>query len=115
VLSDERTSPSDADGLSRTDSLRPGARGERQVEHPLSDAQVDSSISPGVELLSEVAAAAPVAIFVKDLVGRYCFVNAAGAALLRLPEGGIIGRTDYDLFAPDFADRQSELERRIVT
>lgn len=49
MLSDERASPSDADGLSRADSLRPGARSEKRVEHPPSDEQVVTPISPRIE------------------------------------------------------------------
>jgi PAS domain S-box-containing protein len=54
---------------------------------------------------------APVAIFIKDLEGRYTFANSLACEALGRPQG-VAGMTDHELLPPDIADllRQRDLE-----
>ena len=45
------------------------------------------------------------AVFVKDLEGRYVFINSAGAAFLGRDRGEVLGRTNDELFSPATAGR----------
>ncbi|MBM4365059.1 MAG: PAS domain-containing protein [Deltaproteobacteria bacterium] len=53
-------------------------------------------------------------VFVKDLDGRYEFINDAGAALLGLTPGEVIGATDREIFEPDVASEIAAQDRRVV-
>ncbi len=46
----------------------------------------------------------PAGIYVKDMEGRYIFVNRKYKKLFHIGHEDIIGNTDYDLFAREFAD-----------
>ncbi|CAM2064985.1 Response regulator [Sulfidibacter corallicola] len=48
--------------------------------------------------LLDLIGALPDAMFVKDLEGRYQYINEAGAAVFGLTPDEVIGRTDVDLF-----------------
>lgn len=43
-------------------------------------------------------------IFVKDLSGSYLFVNKMYESLFHVTEAAILGKTDYDVFAPQLAE-----------
>ena len=51
-------------------------------------------------------------IFIKDLGGRFVEVSDQFAALTGLPAEALVGKTDYDVFPPNFADshRQHDAE-----
>ncbi|MEW6349964.1 MAG: sigma 54-interacting transcriptional regulator [Thermodesulfobacteriota bacterium] len=53
-------------------------------------------------------------IFIKDLNLRYVDVNSAITEFLGLPVGEILGKTDYDLFAQDYARQFQEVEQRVL-
>ena len=53
-------------------------------------------------------------IYIKDTQGRYLLINPAGAALFRLPEAAILGKTDADLFGPETAWAAEETDRRVI-
>ncbi len=56
---------------------------------------------------------APVAIFIKDLEGRYTLCNPVASQTLGKPRG-VIGMTDYDLMPRDAADRLRERDREVI-
>ena len=56
----------------------------------------------------------PDPIFVKDLQGRYRFVNQATAETLGRPVAEILGRDDTELFQPEIAQALREVDRRIL-
>jgi len=47
---------------------------------------------------------APAIVYVKDLEGRYSFVNEAFLALFKCELADVLGRTDEDLFPPEIAE-----------
>ncbi len=53
-------------------------------------------------------------VYVKDLDGRYEFINDAGAALLGLTPREVIGATDREIFEPEVAAEIAVQDRRVV-
>jgi two-component system, NtrC family, sensor kinase len=56
----------------------------------------------------------PDAIFIKDLQGRYIFINEVGARYLGKPVGDILGRKDADLMSPEEAQNTLEFDRQTL-
>ena len=54
-------------------------------------------------LFESVAEGVPDPIFVKDLTGRYDFINTAGAEVIGKNIEDIIGKLDSELFSPEIA------------
>ncbi|MDY3556519.1 PAS domain S-box protein [Gemmata sp. JC717] len=53
----------------------------------------------------------PAVVYLKDLEGRYQFVNRRGCELLGLPPEAWVGRTARELFPPDLAERFEASDR----
>ncbi|MEO5345493.1 MAG: PAS domain S-box protein [Magnetococcus sp. YQC-9] len=53
-------------------------------------------------------------IFIKDLQGRYQFINRAYSALLHISHEGVQGRTDHDLFPADLASEFQANDRKAL-
>jgi len=53
-------------------------------------------------------------IFVKDLSGRYLFVNHLYETLFHVTEAGILGKTDDDIFSPQMADNFVKNDRAVT-
>ncbi|HSP06582.1 MAG TPA: PAS domain S-box protein, partial [Acidobacteriota bacterium] len=51
-------------------------------------------------------------IFIKDFEGKYILVNHHFEVLFHLSKEQVVGKTDYDIFSPEFAEkfRQNDLE-----
>jgi PAS domain S-box-containing protein len=56
-------------------------------------------------LFESVAEGVPDPIFVKDLTGRYDFINTAGAEVIGKSIEDIIGKRDSELFSPEIAEK----------
>ncbi|NNJ24339.1 Chemotaxis response regulator protein-glutamate methylesterase [Planctomycetes bacterium LzC2] len=54
------------------------------------------------------------AVFIKDLDGRYELTNSFLEDLAGNPEGGMVGKTDADLWPPAFAARYREHDLRVI-
>ncbi|RIK70068.1 MAG: hypothetical protein DCC66_06780 [Planctomycetota bacterium] len=55
--------------------------------------------------LQDILDNATAVIYVKDLEGRYLLINSYYEKLFNVSRQAIIGRTDYDVFPPEFAER----------
>ena len=55
-------------------------------------------------LLSAVVEGAADVIFLKDLEGRYLFINEAGARLCRRSKAAVVGKADEELFPRNWID-----------
>lgn len=60
-----------------------------------------------------VAMKAPVAIFIKDLEGRYTLANPLACEALGRPDDAV-GKTDYDLLPADVADRLRRHDEDVI-
>lgn len=54
------------------------------------------------------------AIYRKDLIGRYVFINQAGAAMLKLTPDEVIGKTDSELFGSQITKRLRQTDREVI-
>ena len=53
-------------------------------------------------------------IFLKDIHGRYQLINRRFEELFHVNKSEVVGRTDYDLFAAELADRFRENDRLVL-
>ncbi len=53
-------------------------------------------------------------IFIKDLEGRYTHVNPRFGELFGVSERAILGKTDYDIFPREVADRLRQNDREVI-
>jgi PAS domain S-box-containing protein len=53
-------------------------------------------------------------IFLKDLTGCYLLVNHRFEELFHVAKSAVVGRTDYDVFPAETADRLRESDRRVL-
>jgi len=65
--------------------------------------------------LDAVVESIPSMVFVKDVRdGRFVLLNRAGEQLLGIKRGDLIGKTDFDLFSPEDAERFRQADRDVV-
>jgi PAS domain S-box-containing protein len=64
-------------------------------------------------LLREILASAPMAIYVKDLAGRYVFFNEMTGRSMGWVREHVIGKTDYDLVSKEHADEYRAADRKV--
>jgi PAS domain S-box-containing protein len=86
---------------------------ERQRADELRRAQ-EQAVRESRELLRAVVEGSLDAVFVKDTVGRYLFMNTIAAATLRKRPEDVIGLTDMELFPPEIARAFAVVDRRII-
>jgi PAS domain S-box-containing protein len=66
------------------------------------------------QLLRALADSLSAIIWIKDLDGRYLLVNRSYAELVALPKEAIIGKTDYDLFDAEQAERFRKVDQQAI-
>ena len=66
------------------------------------------------ELLMAIMNNAPIAMYAKDLEGKYLFLNEKGLEWLRVSPEEISGKTDYDLFTRDVAEKSRQEDQEIL-
>jgi PAS domain S-box-containing protein len=64
-------------------------------------------------LLKTVTNGLPYLIFIKDLEGRFVFVNETTANIHGITPADVVGKTDFDLLPEDFAVRALEYDRQV--
>ncbi len=74
--------------------------------------RTEETIRRSQQLLQEVADNTTAVIYVKDLDGRFIFVNRRFEEIFKLTTSQIIGRTNHEIFPPDIADgfRANDIE-----
>jgi PAS domain S-box-containing protein len=77
--------------------------------------QLRSLLGASDGFLTTVVQNIPAVVFAKDAhSGRFILVNRAGEEFLGVPRSAIIGRTDYEVFAKDEADRFVARDQRAL-
>lgn len=64
--------------------------------------------------LQEILDAAPTLVYMKDLEGRFLFINRRFERVFNLTRDGVRGRTDYDIFPEPVADSFRENDRKVT-
>ncbi|MBF0162129.1 MAG: PAS domain S-box protein [Magnetococcales bacterium] len=80
------------DGIARDISQRKLAEEELQVAH--------RELQASEERLRSVLDNTLAVVFIKDLQGRYLFINRRYEALFHVSKSDIVGKSDYDIFPP---------------
>ncbi len=88
--------------------------GQKERATPPGHQQVPNVIGDNSGLLSAIANVITDALFVKDSLGRYIWINAAGAEYLGRPAEEVIGKDDRLLFSDEDAQRIMDMDRRIL-
>lgn len=65
-------------------------------------------------LLQDVLDESPSVVFVKDPAGRLLLTNRAFDQLFGLPPGGALGKTDFELFPHEVAERIRSVDRNVL-
>lgn len=65
-------------------------------------------------LLQTMSDRTPAVTYVKDLEGRYLFVNQSYLDLFETTRERVLGKTDIDFFGPEIAERFRSMDRRVV-
>jgi PAS domain S-box-containing protein len=85
-----------------------------ELDHILEEiVTVEEALQEHRTILQIVLESIPDAVYMKDLQGRYVFMNSSGARIIGRPLADIIGRDDTMLFSPDSAGRILEHDRLI--
>ncbi len=96
----------------RTDDL---LEANRQLEAEIAKrGEIETSLRQSEERLSAVLHNCPVLVSMKDLDGRYIFVNPEFTGVFQLDQEQIIGRTDHELFPKAVADVRAERDRLVI-
>lgn len=66
------------------------------------------------DLLKAVTDNTPAVIYTKDLAGRYLMINPRFAEIFGIDPAATIGKTDYDIFAPEVADAFRAMDERVA-
>lgn len=67
-----------------------------------------------IELLQAVLDGTTDVIFVKDLAGKYLFINRIGAKLVGKQIDDVVGVDDTALFSPEMADAIRRIDQRVI-
>ncbi|MBD2459823.1 PAS domain S-box protein [Oscillatoria sp. FACHB-1407] len=76
--------------------------------------QAEAALWETNHLLQSILDSAPVAIYVKDLEGRYLIVNAQVEDNINISQDKILGKTDYELFSSDIAEQLQVNDQKVI-
>ncbi|MCF6157980.1 MAG: response regulator [wastewater metagenome] len=76
--------------------------------------QVEESLHENEKRLQSFLDNAPALVYIKDILGRYIFVNKQFERMLHKKKEEIQGKTDYDLFPREIADSFSINDRKVL-
>ncbi|MFT3767317.1 MAG: AAA family ATPase [Minicystis sp.] len=85
-----------------------------QAAISLQNALLYSALQRSEEKLRAIIDNATAVIYVKDLEGRYTMVNRQFGVVVQRDPGEVLGRTDYELFPPDFAETVRANDRDVL-
>ena len=78
-------------------------------------AQKKNNIDESLAFLHTLVESSPDAIFLKDVQGRYLFVNDTFGSWMQREPDKIVGKTDAELFTPNVAQKLTESDTLVLT
>jgi len=85
------------------------------IQDVTSERQVEAALAETEARFQALADHTPAVICLKDLDGRYLFVNKQFERLHRVPSSWFLGKTAYDVFPPEIAEAYTAHDRAVVT
>jgi PAS domain S-box-containing protein len=76
--------------------------------------QAEAALREGEQRLQAIVNNSKAAIFMKDLQGRYLLMNSECERLFQVTNNSIQGKTDYDIFPQEIADRLRLNDRQVL-
>ena len=67
--------------------------------------QQQAALRTSNQQLQAILDNSPVVVYLKDVQGRYILINRQFENLFHVSKKNVIGKTDYDIFSKDFADK----------
>lgn len=86
----------------------------RAAEAEARTAEAEAELAAARARLETILEHTPVAMFAKDVAGRYTMWNATAVAGSRLPREAVLGRTDRELFGGDIATFFEAQDREVL-
>lgn len=77
-------------------------------------AQRDEVLKESIERLRAITDNSSALIFMKDMAGRYVYVNRQYEAQFHISNAAIQGKTDYDMFPREMADAYTKVDQMIA-
>ena len=98
--------------IERTAQLR---EANESLRREISERQrAEAVLRDSEALYSSLVENIPVQVLRKDLEGRFQFANRSYCALMGIALDDIIGKTDFDFYPPDLANKYREDDRRVA-
>jgi PAS domain S-box-containing protein len=79
-----------------------------------SEREATRELARSQSVLQAISDRSPTVTYVKDLEGRYLFVNQSFLDLFHVTREDILGKSDIDLFGAEIAERYRSMDRRVV-
>jgi PAS domain S-box-containing protein len=76
--------------------------------------QADAALRTNQAQFQAIMDRTPVLVFVKDLAGRYTFINRAAEQWVGAREKPAIGKTSHDFLSEDTANEESSADRKVI-
>ncbi len=87
----------------------------QQLEHELARRrQIEKDLRDSEAVYHSLVENVPVNLFRKDLEGRFTFANEPFCKELGVTSSEIIGKTDYDFFPKELAEKYRENDRQVI-
>jgi len=86
---------------------------EAQKELKLHSGELERQVKERTRRFTSILRHTPAVVYVKDREGRYAYVNPRFTELFGVRNAQIRGKTDFDVFPPEFADVLRKNDRRV--
>ena len=76
--------------------------------------ELENQVRERTSEISAILTYTPAVVYIKDVQGRYLMINSRFEELFAIRHTEVLGRTDYDLFARQVADRFHQNDLRVL-
>jgi PAS domain S-box-containing protein len=77
--------------------------------------QQQAALRASNQQLQAILENSPVVVYLKDVQGRYILINRQFENLFHVSKKDVIGKTDYEIFSKDFADKFRANDQKVLT